>query len=66
MRYVLLSAISLALCSASAGAQQTGTTAPDKKDTTQLLGTVKISASASGQGEARTVNALGKRELQER
>lgn len=66
MRYILVSAVSLALCSAHAGAQQTGTTPPDKKDTTQLLGTVKISATASGQGESRTVNALGKRELQER
>ncbi|MBL0172193.1 MAG: TonB-dependent receptor [Gemmatimonadaceae bacterium] len=66
MRQRILTAAGLALCAAQLGAQQPAAKVPQKKDSTQQLGTVQITASASGQGEARTANALTKRELQER
>ena len=65
MRHFILAVASAALCASQLGAQQPAPTAA-KKDTTQKLGTVQITATASGQGESRTANALSKNELQER
>ena len=65
MRHSILAIASAALCASQLGAQQPAPTAA-KKDTTQKLGTVQITATASGQGEFRTANALSKSELQER
>ena len=57
----------VALCASQLSAQQPPiTAASSKKDTTQTLGTLQITATASGQGEARAASGLNKRELQER
>jgi len=65
MRQRILQIAGLTLCAAQLDAQSTTSTTA-KKDTTQKLGTVQITATASGQGEARAANGLGKSELQER
>ncbi len=70
MRHPLLTVAGVALCVSQLGATPLGAqqpTAPTaKKDTTQKLGAVTITATASGQGESRAANALTKSELQER
>ncbi len=66
MYFPKITVAALAICASQLGAQPAAKKPQPKQDSTQTLGAVQITATASGQGESRAVNALSKRDLQER